>query len=104
MNNVMKMLGPKYLPIDKRMNIEKDLLSLETFKYMLIKGIISQNDFIKSELFLMKKYRINKDSIYRPNDLIKIPFRKIYSTDEREDWFMDTVTVIGKRIEPKKAI
>ena len=48
---------------------------------MLKQQIISQEDAIKSESFLAKKYCIKPDSIYRLNDLINDENRVMYSSE-----------------------
>ena len=49
-------------------NIRNYYNSLIIVKSMLNQQIISQEDAIKSEFFLAKKYCIKPDSIYRLND------------------------------------
>lgn len=53
------------------------LVSISLIQSMRNKGIISEDEYNKSEAFLAKKYCIKTVSIYRPNDLIKSPFRVI---------------------------
>lgn len=65
-------------------NIEKYFSSLIHFIALKNKGILNEDDFIKAENFLAKKYCINKDSLYRTNDLINNRFRVIYVLPKKE--------------------
>lgn len=62
-------------------NIRNYYNSLIVVKNMLNQQIISQEDAIKSESFLAKKYCIKPDSIYRLNDLINNENRVMYSSE-----------------------
>lgn len=62
-------------------NIRNYYNSLIIVKSMLNQQIISQEDAIKSESFLAKKYCIKPDSIYRLNDLINNENRVMYSSE-----------------------
>ena len=62
-------------------NIRNYYNSLIIVKNMLNQQIISQDDAIKSEAFLAKKYCIKPDSIYRLNDLINNEDRVMYSSE-----------------------
>lgn len=53
------------------------IASISLIQSMRKKGIINEEEYNKSEAFLAKKYCIKIVSIYRPNDLIKSPFRVI---------------------------
>ena len=62
-------------------NIRNYYNSLIIVRNMLNQKIISQEDAMKSESFLAKKYCIKPDSIYRLNDLINDENRVIYSSE-----------------------
>lgn len=63
---------------------ESYLTSLLVFKKMMIKGILTRDEYIKTENLLAKKYCINKGNLYRQNDLILSDFRAIYVLDNKE--------------------
>lgn len=63
---------------------ESYLTSLLVFKNMMIKGILTSDEYIKAENLLAKKYCINKGNLYRQNDLILSDFRAIYVLDNKE--------------------
>lgn len=84
MNNIKEKLLPKKLSPEKRANLESYMLSISNLKTMLDKGIITEKDFYSAESLLAKKYCINNLSIYRPNDLIKTPFRAMYIHSRKE--------------------
>lgn len=63
---------------------ESYLTSLLVFKNMMIKGILTKEEYIKAENLLAKKYCINKGNLYRQNDLILSDFRAIYVLDNKE--------------------
>lgn len=65
-------------------NLESYLLSVESIKAMLKKGMIDENDYLKAERFLAEKYCIKKVSLYRGNDLINSSFRVMYIHDKKE--------------------
>ena len=46
-------------------------------KYMLSKGIISWDEYLKIEEKMAEKYNLEKTSLYRANDLINSSFRVI---------------------------
>lgn len=62
-------------------NIRNYYNSLIIVRNMLNQKIISKEDAIKSETFLVKKYCIKPDSIYRLNDLINNENRVMYSSE-----------------------
>lgn len=63
---------------------ESYLTSLLVFKNMMIKGILTKEEYIKAENILAKKYCINKGNLYRQNNLILSDFRAIYVLDNKE--------------------
>ena len=63
---------------------ESYLTSLLVFKKMMIKGILTRDEYIKTENLLAKKYCVNKGNLYRQNDLILSDFRAIYVLDNKE--------------------
>lgn len=58
-------------------DLKRYIASISLIQSMRNKGIINEEEYNKSEAFLAKKYCIKIVSIYRPNDLIKSPFRVI---------------------------
>lgn len=63
---------------------ESYLTSLLVFKNMMIKVILTKEEYIKAENILAKKYCINKGNLYRQNNLILSDFRAIYVLDNKE--------------------
>lgn len=67
-----------------RVNIEQYHNSLGTIIQMHKKALINDKDFKKAESYLVKKYCIKIDSLYRSNYLINNPFRAIYIVQKKE--------------------
>ena len=65
-------------------NLTKYLSSMVPVKRMLTDGLISEDDYKKSERLLAKKYCIKDNEIYRLNELLLLPFRVMYVCDEKE--------------------
>lgn len=63
-------------------NMEQYLSSKKVIESMLIRGIISSEDFKKADDYLAKKYCIKSDSIYRTNHLLFYGNRVIDSTEK----------------------
>ena len=70
--------------METRENVEAYKTSLLPIESMLLRGLITDKDFIKAEDFLAKKYCIKKGSIYRSNDLINKATRVIDILPEQE--------------------
>lgn len=68
-----------------RVNIEQYHNSLATIIQMHQNELINDKDFKKAENYLLKKYCIKIDSLYRTNYLINNPFRVIYIMQKKED-------------------
>lgn len=65
-------------------NLNRYVNSIKIVEIMFLKGIISENDFIKAESHLSKKHCIKPYSIFRLIDLINNSKRVIYSTTKKE--------------------
>jgi uncharacterized protein YqgQ len=65
-------------------NLEKYFLSIKPVMGMFNEGILSKSDFIKAESFIADKYCINKNNLYRLNNLTKPPKQVIYSVSKKE--------------------
>lgn len=65
-----------------RVNLEKYQVSMMMVLSLFKQGIIDEKDYKKSESFLAKKYCINKDNLYRLNNLICTPERVINICEE----------------------
>lgn len=68
----------------KQDNTEKYLLSISPIHEMFKNGLITKKEYFEAEEFIAKKYCINKDSLYRANDLINTRFRVIYILPKKE--------------------
>lgn len=53
----------------KRTKLERYYLSMAPIRTLLIEGVISKNEYYKSEQFLANKYCINEGNLYRLKDL-----------------------------------
>ena len=53
-------------------------------KSMLLKGIITWDEYLKIEDKMAKKYNLEKTSLYRANDLINSSFRVINMIQKEE--------------------
>jgi len=67
-----------------RSNLEMYYLSISPISSMFKEGILSKSDFLKAEAYLVEKYCINKDNIYRLNNLTKPSKRVIYRVTNEE--------------------
>ncbi len=65
-------------------NVDQYLSSKKVIESMLLRGLISCEDFKKADSYLAKKYCIKADSIYRSNHLLFSGKRVIYSTAKKE--------------------
>ena len=52
-----------------RTNIEKYNMSMAPIKSMLKNKILTKSEYLKAENHIANKYCINKDNLYRLNDL-----------------------------------
>ena len=66
----------------QRSKLERYYLSIAPIKSLLEQGIISNEEYYKSEQFLANKYCINKGNLYRLKDLTFEPNKVIYSMTE----------------------
>ena len=65
-----------------RVNLERYQASMMMVLSLFKQGIIDEKDYKKSESFFAKKYCINKDNLYRLNNLICTPERVINICEE----------------------
>ena len=59
-------------------NISNYLNAMEQARIMLKNNIINDEDYLKIESEMAKKYNLKKFSLFRQNDLIKVKFWAIY--------------------------
>lgn len=56
----------------RRSELEMYYLSMAPIQKMLTDGVISKNDYLKSESFIAGKYCIKTGNLYRLNDLTNL--------------------------------
>jgi hypothetical protein len=66
----------------QRSKLERYYLSIAPIKSLLEQGIISNEEYYKSEQFLANKYCIKKGNLYRLNDLTFEANKVIYGMTE----------------------
>jgi len=68
----------------KRSDLEKYYLSMSSIKSMYEQGLLSVEDYLKSEQLIAEKYCIKDNNLYRLNDLTNTLDKVIYSVTKEE--------------------
>lgn len=68
----------------ERTNIEKYYASMLPIIQMHKEGLLTFDEYLKSEALIAEKYCIKISNIYRAIDLINTPFRAIYMYAKKE--------------------
>jgi len=64
-------------------HLNRYINGVKAIESMFLKGIITEEDFIKAELYLARKHCIKPNSIFKLNDLINEAKRVINSSTKK---------------------